>query len=220
MKHVICALALGLGLVVAGTAAAQDISKLNDSIAVPAGQTMHDIHTVNGNIHVGAKASIHEGKTVNGDITLDKQAQAESLKAVNGDITLASGVRVSEDVEAVNGNITLHKGAEVRGEVSNVTGAIKLDAARVGDGLETIAGDITVGARSHVSGGIEVDNPNDEGTTYHSNHPHTPRIVIGPHAVVDGPLVFRRDVKLYVSDSATIGPVSGATVHTFSGDSP
>jgi hypothetical protein len=47
-----------------------------------------------------------------------------------------------------------------------------------------------------------------------------PRVVIGPGAVVQGPLVFERKVTLYVSDTATIGDVVGATSVRFSGLSP
>jgi hypothetical protein len=47
-----------------------------------------------------------------------------------------------------------------------------------------------------------------------------PRIVIGPHAVVDGTLEFRRDVDLYVSDTAKVGTITGATASKFSGDHP
>jgi len=46
------------------------------------------------------------------------------------------------------------------------------------------------------------------------------RVVIGPGAVVKGTLSFQREVKLYVSDRATIGPVEGATVNKFSGEHP
>ena len=45
-------------------------------------------------------------------------------------------------------------------------------------------------------------------------------VVIGPGAVVKGTLKFQREVKLYVSDRATIGPVEGATVNKFSGEHP
>jgi hypothetical protein len=44
--------------------------------------------------------------------------------------------------------------------------------------------------------------------------------VIGPGAVVEGDLRFERDVRLYVSDQATVGPISGATAIRFSGDRP
>jgi len=47
-----------------------------------------------------------------------------------------------------------------------------------------------------------------------------PRIVIGPGATVQGDLHFERTVQLFVSDKATIGPVSGATPVPFTGDSP
>ena len=36
-----------------------------------------------------------------------------------------------------------------------------------------------------------------------------PRVVIGPGAVVEGPLKFERKGDLYVSDRATIGPGRG-----------
>jgi hypothetical protein len=37
---------------------------------------------------------------------------------------------------------------------------------------------------------------------------------------VKGTLKLNREVKLYVSDSATIGAVQGATVNKFSGSTP
>jgi len=48
----------------------------------------------------------------------------------------------------------------------------------------------------------------------------SPRIVIGPGATVQGDLRFERTVRLFVSDKATIGPVTGATPIPFSGDIP
>ncbi len=47
-----------------------------------------------------------------------------------------------------------------------------------------------------------------------------PRVVIGPEATVEGSLRFDQDVKLYVSDRAHIGPVSGAAPIYFSGERP
>ena len=44
--------------------------------------------------------------------------------------------------------------------------------------------------------------------------------MIGPNAVVDGTLDFERDVDLYVSDSAKVGTIKGATANKFSGDRP
>jgi hypothetical protein len=47
-----------------------------------------------------------------------------------------------------------------------------------------------------------------------------PRVVIGPNAVVDGPLVFERKVTLYVHSSARTGPITGATAVRYSGALP
>jgi hypothetical protein len=41
--------------------------------------------------------------------------------------------------------------------------------------------------------------------------------VIGPGAVVEGPLVFEREVKLYVHASARTGAITGATAIRFDG---
>jgi hypothetical protein len=91
-----------------------------------------------------------------------------------------------------------------------------LDGAHVAGGLGTVAGDITVGANSRVEGGILVD----KSRGWFSGNSRTPVVVIGPHAVVQGTLEFRREVVLKVSDSAQIGPVKGATPVKFSGATP
>jgi hypothetical protein len=67
---------------------------------------------------------------------------------------------------------------------------------------------------SHVAGGIHVEKPG--GVIQLGSN--LPRIEIGPGATVQGELKFDREVRLYVSDKATIGPVTGATAIPFSGD--
>ena len=47
-----------------------------------------------------------------------------------------------------------------------------------------------------------------------------PRVVIGPRATVAGTLRFKRQVELLVSESATIGPVKGATPVMFATEQP
>jgi hypothetical protein len=44
-----------------------------------------------------------------------------------------------------------------------------------------------------------------------------PRIVLGPNAVVEGPLVFKREVNLYVHKTARIGQVTGGTAVRYDG---
>jgi len=215
---ILAALALGLGLPPLASASDNDISKVNGSVQVEAGQQVGDVSTVNGAVHVGDGASVREASTVNGEVELGDKAQATELGTVNGAISLGSASRVSGKVNAVNGSIHLARGADIGGRLENVNGAIVLDGAHVAGGIGTVAGDITVGADSRVEGGILVDKPNNGWFRWGSER--KPVIVIGPHAVVQGTLEFRREVVLKVSDSAQIGPVKGATVEKFSGATP
>ncbi|MFN3311505.1 MAG: hypothetical protein ACK40R_07360, partial [Thermomonas sp.] len=117
------------------------------------------------------------------------------------------------------GGITLDRGGVVRGKVSTVNGGIGLQASTVEGRVETVTGDITVGSGSRVVGGILVEKP--KGTLHGLfGKPKIPRIVIGPEAVVEGPMVFEREVKLYVHASAHIGSVTGASVARYSGERP
>jgi DUF4097 and DUF4098 domain-containing protein YvlB len=194
---------------------------VNGSIHVKAGETKDDLSTVNGSIQVADNAVFTTAQTVNGSITLGAHATGQSLTTVNGSITLGDGASVSHAISAVNGKLTLHTGADVAGTLTNVNGRVLLQAAHVGGGIKTVSGDIDIGSNSHVEGGILVKK---EGTQvfwfFRWNSNDTPRIVIGPGAVVQGDLRFERNVLLYVSDSATIGPVSGATAVKFSGETP
>lgn len=207
-----------LALCLPGFASAHqgDIDKVNGSVQVEAGQQAGDVSTVNGAVHVGNGATVQKAGTVNGAIELGDHAQAAALDTVNGAITLGSASKVGGDVSAVNGSIRLDKGADVSGKLGNVNGAISLTEAHVAGGIETVGGDITIGANSRVEGGILVSKP---GGWFHFNR-RTPVVVIGPHAVVQGTLDFRREVELKVSDSAQIGPVKGATAVKFSGENP
>jgi hypothetical protein len=211
MRLVVLTLALLLPL----AAAAQDISKVNGTAEVDAGQHAGRVDTVNGSVRIGDGAVVESASTVNGSIELGANAQAGSLHTVNGHLALHEGSRVSGDVSTTNGGITLETHADVSGSAKSVNGAITLDHAHVGGGIETASGSIMLGEGSHVENGIIVDEQHGWNWSNHVQH-----IVIGPHAVVTGTLDFRREVRLDVSDSAQIGPVKGATVNTFHGAAP
>ncbi|MBN8727756.1 MAG: hypothetical protein J0H15_08655 [Xanthomonadales bacterium] len=206
----VCAFSAGAGAEPAKT------SKVNGSIEIAADQQAGALSTVNGAIRVGDGASAGDISTVNGSITLGDRTRAESIDTVNGSITLGAGANVAKAITAVNGSARLDKGAEVSAGISNVNGRIALEAAHVGGRIETVGGDIEIGADSRVDGGILVQKPS--GWSF--GFSRKPRIVIGPRAEVGGNLEFKRDVELYVSDSAKIGPVTGATVEKFSGEGP
>jgi hypothetical protein len=171
---------------------------VNGSLHVAVGKAASDVTTVNGSIHVDDNAAVLTAATVNGGIHLGAHATANSLKTVNGAISLGDGVHVSGSAGSVNGDLTLGDGADVSGSLGNVNGKIALTAA-------------------HVAGGILVKRQSGFGFSFGED---IPRIVIGPGATVQGELHFERKVRLFVSDKATIGTVTGATPVSFTGDSP
>lgn len=201
---------------------AQDIGKVNGSIDVSAGQSAGNLSTINGAINVEDRAVIADASTVNGGITLGYGTAAQSLGTVNGSISVGAGGHVKGSVGTVNGSITLQRSAEVAGPLGNVNGRIFLDAAHVGGGIETVSGDIEIGARSKVEGGIHVTKSCTQGfwSWLSGGHCEPSTIVIGPDAVVQGTLRFDHEVKLYVSARALIGPVKGAKTIVYTGDRP
>jgi DUF4097 and DUF4098 domain-containing protein YvlB len=210
-------LAVGLGQAALASNDDLDIDKVNGSIHVPDNATAGKLSTVNGGIRIGAGAHAKSAETVNGGIDVGSDATLDSLETVNGGLRIGEKAKVARTVETVNGSITLASGADVAGKLGNVNGGIHMDRAHVGGGIETVSGDIEIGANSRVEGGIVVEA---DHSWFHFGSSRLPRIVIGPHATVAGTLAFKRDVELYVSDSATIGSVEGAKPVKFSGDKP
>jgi hypothetical protein len=190
-------------------------TRVNGSVHVAAGKAAESASTVNGSIHIDDNAAVTSAGTVNGSVRLGAHATATSAKTVNGAISLGEGAHVSDSAASVNGDLTLANGADVSGALHNVNGKITLTSAHVGGGIKTVSGNISIMGTSHVEGGIVVEKP---GSMLFNSE--DPVIVIGPGAVVQGDLRFERKVKLYVSDKATIGTVSGATPIAFSGDNP
>ena len=209
------ALLLTLALATTPALAQQDVSKVNGSVSADAGQAYGDLETVNGSVSIAAGATVEDASTVNGSITVGDKAQAASLETVNGAIRIGKDVQVRKDVETVNGSIFTDRGTTIGGNVDTVNGAIGLVGTQLAGGIETVNGDITVGIGSHVKGGIKVEKPRG----WSMKPRRDPRIIIGPNAVVEGPLVFERPVTLYVHTSARIGAVTGATAKPFSTDS-
>lgn len=210
-------LAIALFACAAPAFAQQDIDRVNGGITAEAGQTYGDLETVNGGIQLEDGARAEDVSTVNGGIEGGDDVQVRSLEAVNGGVRLGERARI-RGVETVNGGIFLGRGSQVSGDIGNVNGGIGIVGTIVGGDIETVTGDISVGADSHVKGGIRVEKP--QGMSFNWKKQRLPRIVIGPNAVVDGPLVFERDVTLYVHTSARIGRVSGATAKPYSTATP
>jgi DUF4097 and DUF4098 domain-containing protein YvlB len=209
-------LALTLALPLAHAADGKDVDKVNGSITASAGQAWGALTTVNGSIHVDDGATTGNAETVNGSIKVGDNARTGDLETVNGGIRLGHDVQAG-DLTTVNGSIFADHGDRLAKDIETVNGSIGLVHTELAGGIRTVTGDITVGVNSHVHGGIHVDKQ-QHGWSIHLNKQRPPRIIVGPGATVDGPLVFEREVVLYVHDSARIGPVSGAKVLHFSGD--
>jgi hypothetical protein len=195
-----------------------DTNKLSDDIQIAAGQHVGNLSTVSGNVDVGSSAVAGNVNTVSGSVVLRRQARANDLGTVSGNIQLENNAFAAGDVGSVSGSIALGSAAQVKGHLANVSESITLNDAQVDRGIETVSGDITIGAGSRVEGGILVNQPKQGKIHYGTGH--TPTIVIGPHAVVLGLLDFRQAVILKVSSSAQIGDVRGAVVEKFSGAAP
>ena len=219
-RRAILALALATALctgAIVPASAQQSIDKVNGGITAAAGQRYGDLETVNGGIQLEDGAQLEDASTVNGGIHGGDDVRAGSLETVNGGVTLGKRAQVAE-ASTVNGQLFFDRGSRVRGDVGNVNGSIGLVGTEVGGNIETVSGDITVGADSRVKGHLRVEKPNKHG--FSIGKQRVPRIVIGPNAVVDGPLRFERKVTLYVHTSARIGTVTGATALPYSTATP
>lgn len=217
MIRILPALALLLALAAAPVSADDGISKVNGSITAESGRSHGDLDTVNGSIRFEDGSRAGDAQTVNGSIRAGDDIQANSLGTVNGSIRVGARARIAGNVETVNGSVFVDRGGDIDGHVSTVNGAIGLVAVQLEGGIETVNGDVTAGVGSHVKGGIKVHKPTSNWLPFALGNKRKPRIIVGPDAVVEGPLVFEREVTLYVHDSARIGTVTGATPVRYSG---
>jgi hypothetical protein len=150
----------------------------------------------------------------------------ESVETLTRDICLAPNSR-AESLESFSGAITLRRNAEVTGNVETDSGAVQIEGAHVGGRVETTSGDILIGPDSRIDGGILVQRRGLIGLSLGDfrlgipvGRSTPPRVVIGARATVAGVLRFKREVELLVSNSATIGPVEGATPVMFATQPP
>lgn len=209
------ALFLALALCAAPAFAAEGISKVNGSITAESGQAYGELETVNGSIRIAGGATTDDAATVNGSISVGDKATVGSLETVNGSIKLERDVTVDGGIETVNGSIFVDRGGKVKGGAETVNGAIGLVGTRLGGDIVTVRGNVTVGIGSHVAGGLRVEKSTG---MFNLESKKPPRIIIGPNAVVEGPLVFEREVTLYVHRTAKTGKITGATAKAFDTD--
>ncbi|PNS08904.1 hypothetical protein [Solilutibacter silvestris] len=205
-------------LAACSTAYAQkDVSKVNGSVEVAAGEHAGSASTVNGSVNLADGASVSSATTVNGSIKAGNAVTVtEDATTVNGGIRFGTRATVNGDITTVNGDIYLPDGGNVKGGVTTVNGGIGLVRAQVGKDVTTVNGDVTIGVGSHVAGKLIVKKSKGGWNGLPLQISRIPTIIIGPDAVVQGGLVFEHQVKLYVHSSAKTGPIEGATAIAFS----
>ncbi|HEY6457204.1 MAG TPA: hypothetical protein VIY90_18165 [Steroidobacteraceae bacterium] len=206
-----------------------DLSTTNGGIYVDSGQKAGRVRAVNGGIHIGSDATVGPVTTVNGGVTLGSDATAQSLRTVNGSISVGPGTHIKGEVRTVNGGFNFAQGVDIAGDLANVNGRMRLLGVHIGGSVQTHTGDIYVGPGSRIDGDLRVSAfnfSNGPGNwffrlifgNYNGPDQHIPTIIIAPGAVVTGTLHFEREVHLYVSNRAKIGPVEGATPSPYAGE--
>jgi len=182
-------------------------STVNGSITVDRSAVVNgSLETVNGAITIGDGVRLGNAETVNGRIRVGANVLAGSIGSVNGAIRIAENVVVDGDVSVVNGRISLGSGSRVQNDVSNVNGDLDLEGTQVSGNVSTVNGDVTVTDNSIVYGDAIVEKP---GGWSRGRDRRRPRVIIGPGSRVEGEIILEREVELYLSDTATVGGVSG-----------
>ncbi len=195
-----------------------DVDKINGGISIDDDSTAGTLETVNGGISVGDNVRARALETVNGGIKIGANGQVDSIETVNGGISIGRRTVVSGDVESVNGGVRLQAGASVQGHVENVNGGVTAVGSTIGGGIATVNGEIVLDQGTRVKGGIRVEKPKGWGNLIQWGDNKPPRVVIGRHSIVEGDLVFEREVRLFVHQTARIGRVTGATATRYSTD--
>ncbi|HNP35581.1 MAG TPA: DUF4097 family beta strand repeat-containing protein [Woeseiaceae bacterium] len=198
-------------------------SSVNGSVTVGDNASVSGkLSTVNGTIRIGDGAIVEDVRTVNGSIKLGRQVRTADLETVNGAIRLDNETIVNGNVTAVNGSVSLATGSMVERDVENVNGDIELDASEVGGNVTTVSGDVELSNQATIQGNLHVEKPNSSGWFKKDSRP--PTIIIGPGSRVEGVIRLEREVKLYISDSASVGGVEGVMTMDdavrFSGNHP
>ena len=195
-------------------------SSVNGNIFVGEGSVIDgSLETVNGSIRVEEDVTLKDAETVNGTIRIASGSSAEDVSSVNGSVRLGENVNVTGEIQVINGKISLAAGSKVADDVSNVNGEISLSGAEVGGNLSTVNGDVSLDDGSTLRGDLIVQKPGGW-----NSEKRKPKVTIGRNSRVLGNIILKREVELYISDSAEVGSVSGKMsmddAIRFSGSSP
>ncbi|MEL7310728.1 MAG: hypothetical protein AAFN07_04415 [Pseudomonadota bacterium] len=195
-------------------------SSVNGRVTVGDGAIVDgDVDTVNGGVKLGSGVQAGEVQSVNGKVTIGDDCVIETAQTVNGRAELGERVRVSGDVSTVNGEVNIGYGSLVGGDVDTVNGKVKLKGVSVSGDIGNTNGGVYLDEGTRVEGSVVVRKTKNYGWSWGKKS--KPVVVIGRNVVVEGPLIFEREVELYIHETATVGSIEGkAEVQRYSGDAP
>ena len=198
-------------------------SSVNGSVTVGENAVVEgDVETVNGTVTVKDNGTIRDAETVNGAVRIGSGVNAQDLSTVNGSIRVDEDSTIDGNVEAVNGSIKIAKGSTVARSVSNVNGEIEISGSEIDGDVATVSGDIWIADGAIVKGDVVVEKPGS--SSWFGRKPRVPEVVIGPGSEVHGAIRLEREVKLFISNTASVGDVSGemsmSDAIRFDGDRP
>lgn len=208
MRLTITALLAGL-LATAGAMAAQaNLSTVNKSLRIDAGERAGNIESVNGSIRVNSRADVGRIESVNGGIRLGDDVSAGSVQSVNGSITIGNNARIAGEVGTVNGGVQIGAGSAVQG-LSTVNGSVDLDSVLVDGDIESVNASLTLRSGTRVTGDVLIRKRKGGGMSGWFGKSKPPRLVIEDDVVIEGRLILERKVDLKMADGARVGEIVG-----------
>ena len=184
------------------------------SIALPAAAwAASDVTTVNKTVRVEAGEAVGDVRSVNGSVRIGDDASAESIQSVNGSIDIGENARIEDDVSAVNGAIELDRGVDVGGNVETVNGGIEVRAGKVAGDVETVNGAIVLLDGTVIEGNVLVKKP----WGWSSSERKPVKVEIGRDVQVKGDLIFQQPVRVRIHESASFGEMIGEDIEVIDG---
>ncbi len=200
------------------------LSSVNGSITVGNSAIVDgEVETTNGSISIGDNVRFQTAETTNGRIRIGSGAMTNSIDTVNGQISVGENASIQGSVETVNGGIHLSRGSTVGEDVGTVNGSLSVEGTDVGGDLSTVMGSVELTEGSIVRGDVIIRKSKSWGFNWGGRN-KKPKVIIGPNSQVLGNIVAEQEIELYISDSASVGGVTGevslADAVRFSGERP
>lgn len=177
---------------------AGNVSTRNGAIELGNGGSYGRIESRNGQIMLGDNTTAGEIQTRNGNVRIGPSSQTGSLDSRNGSINAGSDVVIDGTIQTRNGNISLASGSRVTGRITTRSGDVLLDGATAEQGIQTLAGDITLDNESRSGADLTIDltatgDGNDDGLFSflgNSTGPEAGSIRVLQDSAVDGNIVL------------------------------